>query len=105
MQLVRSIVRRDTVENVRQALGKLAVASTTVTEANRVEIAQPLRTADSHLRGRGDLVASMQIETVVPDTLVAQVVSAIIKAARMGEVGNGRVVVTRLAAAEPETVH
>ena len=36
----------------------------------------------------------MAIETVVPDNLVDVVVEAIIKAARTGEIGDGRVFVT-----------
>jgi len=36
----------------------------------------------------------MSIETVVPDDMVEPVIQAIIKAARTGEIGDGRVFVT-----------
>jgi len=94
MQLIKSIVRPDKVDQVQQALGRLSVSGMTVTEV-RGHGRQKGHTAV--YRGKEyniNLLPKMQIETVVPDDVVEQVVQAIIQAARTGEIGDGRVFVT-----------
>ena len=94
MQLIKSIVRPDKVDNVKEALGTISVSGMTVTEV-RGHGRQKGHTAV--YRGKEynvDLLPKMQIETVVPDPVVDDVVRAIIAAARTGEIGDGRVFVT-----------
>jgi len=94
MQLIKSIVRPDKVDQVQQALGQLSVSGMTVTEV-RGHGRQKGHTAV--YRGKEyniSLLPKMQIETVVPDDAVEAVVRAIIEAARTGEIGDGRVFVT-----------
>jgi len=94
MQLVKSIIRPDKVDQVQQALGQLSVSGMTVTEV-RGHGRQKGHTAV--YRGKEyniSLLPKMQIETVVPDDAVEAVVQAIIQAARTGEIGDGRVFVT-----------
>ena len=93
MQLIKSIVRPDKVDDVKEALIKLNVAGMTVTEV-RGHGHQKGHTAV--YRGKEynvDLLPKMQIETVVLDLIVDDVVRAIIEAARTGEIGDGRVFV------------
>ncbi len=93
MQLVRAIVRPDKVDDVKDALTAINVSGLTVTEV-RGHGRQKGHTAI--YRGREyqvTLLPKMQIETVVADQLVDAVVTAIIGAARTGEIGDGRVFV------------
>ncbi len=94
MQLIKAIVRPDKVDDVKEALTALHVSGMTVTEV-RGHGKQKGHTAV--YRGREyevTLLPKMEIETVVPDELVDAVVEAIIRAARTGEIGDGRVFVT-----------
>ena len=91
MTLLKAIVRPDKVEPVKEALGQLGVAGLTVTEV------RGHGKQKGHLavyRGKEyalDLLPKMQVEVVVHDDLSDQVVAAIIRAARTGEIGDGRV--------------
>jgi nitrogen regulatory protein PII len=94
MQLIKSIVRPDKVDDVKDALAKLNVSGLTVTEV-RGHGKQKGHTAV--YRGKEyqiTLLPKMQIETVVPDDVVDAAIQAIIAAARTGEIGDGRVFVT-----------
>ena len=94
MQSIKSIVRPDKVDDVKDALSKLSVSGMTVTEV-RGHGKQKGHTAV--YRGKEyqvTLLPKMQIETVVPDEIVDAAVQAIIAAARTGEIGDGRVFVT-----------
>ena len=93
MKLIKTIIRPNKVEDVREALGKLNISGMTVTEVR------------GHGRQKGhaaiyrgkeysvNLLPKMQIEVVVPDPVVDEVIQAIILAARTGEIGDGRVFV------------
>jgi nitrogen regulatory protein PII len=94
MQLIKAIVRPNKVDDVKEALTKVPVSGLTVTEV-RGHGQQKGHTAV--YRGKEynvSLLPKMAIETVVPDDLVEAAVQAIIKAARTGEIGDGRVFVT-----------
>jgi nitrogen regulatory protein PII len=91
MKLIKSIVRPNKVDDVRDALGKLNISGMTVTEV-RGHGRQKGHTAI--YRGKEysvSLLPKMEIDVVVPDEIVDEAVQAIIKAARTGEIGDGRV--------------
>jgi nitrogen regulatory protein PII len=93
MKLIKSIVRPNKVDEVQEALGKLSIAGMTVTEV-RGHGRQKGHTA--MYRGKEyavNLLPKMQIELVVDDDVVDDVIATIIKAARTGEIGDGRVFV------------
>jgi nitrogen regulatory protein PII len=93
MTLLKAIVRPDKVDEVKEALGRLGVSGMTVTEV-RGHGKQKGHTAV--YRGQEyavSLLPKMEIEVVVGDQQVEPVVAAIIKAARTGEIGDGRVFV------------
>jgi nitrogen regulatory protein PII len=98
MKLIKAIVRPNKVDEVKDALGKINISGMTVTEV-RGHGKQKGHTAI--YRGKEynvSLLPKMQIETVVTDAVVDDVVKAIIQAARTGEIGDGRVFVTSVAA-------
>ena len=89
MKMIKSIVRPNKVDDVKDALAKLNIAGMTVTEV-RGHGKQKGHTAI--YRGKEynvSLLPKMEIEVVVAD----DVVKAIVTAARTGEIGDGRVFV------------
>ena len=93
MRLVKSIVRPNKVDEVRDALEKLSVGGMTVTEV-RGHGRQKGHTAI--YRGKEydvTLLPKVEIEVVVADGMVDEVIQAVIRAARTGEIGDGRVFV------------
>jgi nitrogen regulatory protein PII len=93
MKLIKTIVRPNKVDDVRAALEKLNLGGMTVTEV-RGHGRQKGHTAI--YRGKEydvTLLPKVEIEVVVGDEAVDEVIQAIIRAARTGEIGDGRVFV------------
>jgi nitrogen regulatory protein PII len=93
MKLIKSIVRPNKVDDVRAALEKLNLGGMTVTEV-RGHGRQKGHTAI--YRGKEydvTLLPKVEIEVVVGDEAVDEVIQAIVRAARTGEIGDGRVFV------------
>ena len=93
MQSIKSIVRPDKVDDVKDALSKLNLSGMTVTEV-RGHGKQKGHTAV--YRGKEynvSLLPKMQVEVVVADSVADEAIRAIVEAARTGEIGDGRVFV------------
>ena len=93
MKLIKSIVRPNKVDDVRNGLEKLQISGMTVTEV-RGHGKQKGHTAI--YRGQEynvSLLPKMEIEVVIPDAIVDAAVKAIAEAARTGEIGDGRIFV------------
>ncbi|MEO8481353.1 MAG: P-II family nitrogen regulator [Acidobacteriota bacterium] len=96
MKLIKSIVRPNRVDDVREALEKIGVPGMTVTEV-RGHGRQKGHTAI--YRGKEynvTLLPKVEIEVVVQDNIADDVIAAIVAAARTGEIGDGRVFVTHV---------
>jgi nitrogen regulatory protein P-II 1 len=96
MKLIKAIIRPNKVDEVREALEKIHVSGLTVSEV-RGHGKQKGHTA--MYRGKEynvTLLPKMEIEAVVADEQVDEAVKAIMKAARTGEIGDGRVFVLPL---------
>jgi nitrogen regulatory protein PII len=93
MKLIKSIVRPNKVDEVKDALEKLGISGMTVTEV-RGHGKQKGHTAI--YRGKEynvSLLPKMQVEVVVADAVADDAIKAIVQAARTGEIGDGRVFV------------
>ncbi len=93
MKLVKSIIRPNKVDEVREALEKLSISGLTVTDV-RGHGRQKGHTAV--YRGKEysvTLLPKVEIEVVVQDDMVDDAIKAITAAARTGEIGDGRVFV------------
>jgi nitrogen regulatory protein PII len=93
MKLVKSIIRPNKVDEVRDALEKLSISGLTVTDV-RGHGRQKGHTAV--YRGKEysvTLLPKVEIEVVVQDSMVDDAIKAIAAAARTGEIGDGRVFV------------
>lgn len=96
MKLIKSIVRPNRVDDVRQALENMSIPGMTVTEV-RGHGRQKGHTAI--YRGKEynvTLLPKVEIEVVVQDNQAEDVIAAIVQAARTGEIGDGRVFVTHV---------
>jgi len=93
MKLIKSIIRPNKVDEVRDALEKLSISGLTVSDV-RGHGRQKGHTAV--YRGKEysvSLVPKVEIEVVVPDDMVDDAIKAIAAAARTGEIGDGRIFV------------
>jgi len=93
MKLIKTIIRPNKVDDVKDALAALNISGMTVTEV-RGHGKQKGHTAI--YRGKEynvSLLPKMEIDVVVSDSIADEAIQAIIKAARTGEIGDGRVFV------------
>jgi nitrogen regulatory protein PII len=93
MKLIKSIVRPNKVDEVKEALEKLGISGMTVTEV-RGHGKQKGHTAI--YRGKEyavSLLPKMEIEVVVTDSASDDAIKAIVQSAKTGEIGDGRVFV------------
>jgi nitrogen regulatory protein PII len=93
MKLIKSIVRPNKVDEVKDALTRIGISGMTVSEV-RGHGKQKGHTAI--YRGKEynvSLLPKMQIEVVVEDSIVDEAIKAIVQSARTGEIGDGRVFV------------
>jgi nitrogen regulatory protein PII len=93
MKLIKTIIRPNKVDDVKDALAALSISGMTVTEV-RGHGKQKGHTAI--YRGKEynvSLLPKMEIDVVVPDEIVEDAIKGIVEAARTGEIGDGRVFV------------
>ena len=96
MKLVTAIIKPFKLDEVRTALSELGISGMTVTE---VKGFGRQRGHTELYRGAEyvvDFVPKTRVEVGVRDDLVDQVVDAIVKAARTGKVGDGKIFVTAI---------
>ena len=96
MKLITAIIKPFKLDEVRAALSELGVSGMTVTECKGFG---RQRGHTELYRGAEyvvDFVPKSRVEIAVPTELVEQVVDAIIKVARTGKVGDGKIFITDL---------
>ena len=96
MKLITAVIKPFKLDEVRTALSELGISGMTVTE---VKGFGRQRGHTELYRGAEyvvDFVPKTRVEVGVRDDLVDQVVDAIVKAARTGKVGDGKIFVTDL---------
>jgi nitrogen regulatory protein P-II 2 len=94
MKLVVAIIQPSKLEEVRDALTQIAVSGMTVTEVegfgNQKGHNETCRGAENAV----SFVPKVEIEVAVPASLVDSVVETIARAARTGQIGDGKIFVT-----------
>ena len=91
MKLVKCIIRPNKVDDVREALEKASVSGMTITEVRGHGRQKGHKAV---YRGREydvSLLPKTMIEMVVAEELVDEVIGVIMKSARTGDVGDGRI--------------
>ena len=94
MKKVEAIFKTFKLDEVREALSEVGISGLTVTE---VKGFGRQRGHTELYRGAEyvvDFLPKVKIEIVVPDAMVEQSIDAILKAARTGKIGDGKIFVT-----------
>ena len=96
MKKIEAIIKPYKLEEVMDALGEMGVTGMTVTEVRGFgRQRSPTEPTGGSARAV-DLVAKIMIEVVVPDRVAATTVATVVKSARTGKMGDGKVFVARV---------
>ena len=96
MKLILAIIQPSKVEAVKEALNKVEVFRLTMVDV------QGFGRQKGHTevyRGREytvDLLPKLKLELVLPDVLVNRAVDAILKSAKTGKIGDGKIFLSRV---------
>ena len=96
MKLVTAIIQPFRLDDVRAAIGELGVSGVTVTEVRGFGRQRGHTEIYRGAEYTVEFVPKSRLDIAIPDSLVEQVIDAIIKAGRTGKVGDGKVFVTEL---------
>jgi nitrogen regulatory protein P-II 1 len=96
MKMIEAIIKPYKLEEVRDALGELGVTGMTVTEVtgsgrHQAPVEHFLGSEDTF-----DLLPKIRIEVVVTDQAAESTVAAVVKSARTGKTGDGKIFVARI---------
>ena len=96
MKKVEAIVKPFKLDEVREALSEIGVTGLTVTEVKgfgRQKGHTELYRGAEHVV---DFLPKVKVEVIVGDALVERALEAIVKAARTGKIGDGKIFVTNV---------
>ena len=94
MKLITAVIRTFKLDDVREALTQVGVSGITVTE---VKGFGRQRGHTELYRGAEyvvDFLPKVRIEVILPDDMIERAIEAIIRAARTGKIGDGKIFVT-----------
>jgi nitrogen regulatory protein PII len=91
---VQAIVRPEKLDAVKDALVEIGINGITVTAVQGFGKQMGHTEVYRGVKVEAKLLTKMQITSVVTDQAVDQVVQAILSAARTGEIGDGKIVIT-----------
>ncbi|MFD0312499.1 P-II family nitrogen regulator [Streptomyces sp. NPDC127119] len=91
MKLITAIIKPHRLDEVKTALQEIGVHGLTVTEASGYGRQRGHTEVYRGAEYRVDLVPKVRIEVVVGDADAEPVIEAIVKAARTGKIGDGKV--------------
>lgn len=96
MKKVEAIIKPFKLDEVKSALSQVGVQGLTVTEVQGFGRQKGHKEQYRGTEYTVDLVPKIKLEVVVSDGAVAAVTEAIIRAARTGEIGDGKIFVSNL---------
>ena len=96
MKQITCVIKPFKLDEVREALAEVNVTGLTVTEVKGFGRQKGHTELYRGAEYVVDFLPKVKIEVVVDDGLVDQVVDAIIKAARTGKIGDGKIFVTNV---------
>ena len=94
MKKIDAVVKPFKLDEVREALSDIGVSGLTVTEVKGFGRQKGHTELYRGAEYVVDFLPKVKIEIVVADTMVEQVLEAIVKAARTGKIGDGKIFVT-----------
>ena len=94
MKKIEAVIKPFKLDEVREALSEVGITGLTVTEVKGFGRQKGHTELYRGAEYVVDFLPKVKIEVVVADTTVEAVVEAIIKAARTGKIGDGKIFVT-----------
>jgi len=94
MKKIDAVIKPFKLDEVREALSDIGVSGLTVTEVKGFGRQKGHTELYRGAEYVVDFLPKVKIEIVVGDTIVEQVIEAIVKAARTGKIGDGKIFVT-----------
>ncbi|HEV8257130.1 MAG TPA: P-II family nitrogen regulator [Casimicrobiaceae bacterium] len=94
MKKVEAIIKPFKLDEVREALSEIGVSGLTVTEVKGFGRQKGHTELYRGAEYVVDFLPKVKVEVIVADTLVERAIEAIIKAARTGKIGDGKIFVT-----------
>lgn len=94
MKKIEMIVRPFKVDDVKKALTDLDIKGMTVSEVKGFGRQRGHKEVYRGAEYQVDFVAKVKIEVVVDDNLVKSVVDTVVKAARTGQIGDGKLFIS-----------
>ena len=93
MKKIEAIIKPFKLEEVKDALGEIGIEGMTVSEVKGFGRQKGHTEIYRGSEYTVDFLPKIKIESVLPDNLATQAVQAIIKAAKTGKIGDGKVFV------------
>ncbi|HLS27992.1 MAG TPA: P-II family nitrogen regulator [Opitutales bacterium] len=93
MKLIKAIIKPFKLENVKESLAEIGIDGMTVTEVKGFGRQKGHTEIYRGSEYTVDFLPKIEIEIVVADEIVDQSVSAILKAAQTGKIGDGKIFV------------
>jgi len=94
MKKIEAIVKPFKLDEVREALSELGVTGLTVTEVKGFGRQKGHTELYRGAEYVVDFLPKVKVEVVIPDNMVDRAIEAIVKAARTGKIGDGKIFVT-----------
>ncbi len=94
MKKIEAIFKPFKLDEVREALSELGVSGLTVTEVKGFGRQKGHTELYRGAEYVVDFLPKVKVEVVVPDKLLDQAIDAIVKAARTGKIGDGKIFVS-----------
>ena len=96
MKKIEAVVKPFKLDEVREALSDIGVTGLTVTEVKGFGRQKGHTELYRGAEYVVDFLPKVKVEVVVPDKLTDQAIEAIVKAARTGKIGDGKIFVTSI---------
>ena len=94
MKKIEAIIKPFKLDEVREALSEVGVSGLTVTEVKGFGRQKGHTELYRGAEYVVDFLPKVKVEMIVGDTLVERAIEAIVKAARTGKIGDGKIFVT-----------
>jgi nitrogen regulatory protein P-II 1 len=93
MKKIEAIIRPHKIDEVREALSETGIRGMTLTEVKGVGRQKGHTEVYRGSEYQIDFLPKIKLEVVVPDNIAETVISTIVKAAKTGNVGDGKIFV------------
>jgi nitrogen regulatory protein PII len=94
--MIEAIIKPFKLEEVKATLNQIGIRGITITEIKGFGRQKGHKSSYRGSEYTTEFVAKLKVQTAVPDSMVQAVVDGILRAARTGEIGDGKIFVKTL---------